>query len=40
MNPKCFTPENENPPCPPFSKGGIKVPLWKRGIYTKLRSYR
>jgi hypothetical protein len=27
-----LSPSFKNPPCPPFSKGGIKVPLCKRGI--------
>ena len=32
MNHKCFTPETENPPYPPFQRGGFKVPLWQRDL--------
>jgi len=32
MNHKCFTPEDEKSPLPPFFKGVFKVPLWKREI--------
>ena len=28
----CKLPAGQACPCPPFSRGGFKVPLWKRGI--------
>ncbi len=39
MNPQWFTSEDKNPPCLPFSKGGVKVPLWERGIEGEVKLF-